>query len=331
VSFSPDDNYLATGSWDTTVKIWDARTGAELRTLRGHQDVVNAVAFSPDGTRLASAGGDQIVKIWDVTAGEEALTLRGHTGYVWSLAFSADGTRLASGCGDGTVRVWDTRPWTADAAAEREAVGLLTSLFGKPLCQADVVDYLRNSPSVTTLARHKALALVEQYRTESDPERYRQAAWFLIRQPYLNAFQYQFALRQAETACRLVPQCGLYLTTLGMAQYRAVQFTAARATLAQADLLHRVAAADLALLAPHLPQALIAIWQTQPLRQLVPANLAFLAMTYHQLGQEERAQSALARVRKIASEREWANDKEVQRFLCEAETVVGGPSPVPRE
>jgi hypothetical protein len=44
--------------------------------------------------------------------------------------------------------IWDARPWAPEAAAEREALGLLDHLFTKPLCRADVLEYLRRSPTV---------------------------------------------------------------------------------------------------------------------------------------------------------------------------------------
>jgi WD40 repeat protein len=327
LSFSPDGKHLATGNWDKTVNIWDARTGAELQTLRGHYDVVNAVTHTRDGTRLASASGE--VKIWDMTSGQEALTLGGYRSFVWSLAFSADGTRLASGSGDGIVKIWDARPWTADSATEREALGLLEHLFTKPLCKADVLAYLTSSPTITPQARQMALGLVERYREEDNPDRYQQAAWDIVRQRYGNAFQYRFALSQAETACRLAPDQGKYLTTLGAAQYRAGQYLQARATLERADLLNRAVPAGLALLAQQLPQALVTLGQAQPLRQAVPANLAFLAMTHHRLGQKELAQTALSGLRQIADKPEWAKDHEVQSFFREVETVLGSKPAVP--
>ena len=51
---SPDGRRLASASNDQTVKLWDASTGQELLTLKGHTDRVDSVAFSPDGRRLAS-------------------------------------------------------------------------------------------------------------------------------------------------------------------------------------------------------------------------------------------------------------------------------------
>jgi WD40 repeat protein/serine/threonine protein kinase len=106
VAWDRDGTRLASGSYDGTVKVWDAATGKEIRTLRGHGHEVNAVAWSPDGTRLASASQDGPVKVWDVATATATLTLRGHTQGVPSVAWSPDGMRLASASDDQTVRVW---------------------------------------------------------------------------------------------------------------------------------------------------------------------------------------------------------------------------------
>src|SRR5262249_13257473 len=79
VAYSPDGKRLANPSGDNTVKVWDAQTGQELSTLRGHTGQVNSVAYSPDGKHLASASLDKTVKVWEVQTGQESLSLKGHT------------------------------------------------------------------------------------------------------------------------------------------------------------------------------------------------------------------------------------------------------------
>lgn len=70
VCFSPDGRLLASGGMDNTVKIWDLRTGLELKTINGHSNQVTDVAFTPDGTHLITRANDDAVKLWDVQTGK---------------------------------------------------------------------------------------------------------------------------------------------------------------------------------------------------------------------------------------------------------------------
>jgi len=107
VAVSPDGRQIATGSDDTTAKIWDAASGRELLTLKGHRDWIKRVAFSPDGTRLVTASHDQTARVWDVVTGRELFTLKGHSGVVGSALFFPDGRRIVTGSWDTTAKIWD--------------------------------------------------------------------------------------------------------------------------------------------------------------------------------------------------------------------------------
>ena len=107
LAYSPDGKVIASGSWDKTVRLWDAATGQALKTLSGHTAEVLALAYSPDGKVIASGSGDNTVRLWDAATGQELKTLSGHTDSVSALAYSPDGKVIASGSWDNTVRLWD--------------------------------------------------------------------------------------------------------------------------------------------------------------------------------------------------------------------------------
>jgi len=99
---------MASGSYDETVRLWDAAIGAALQTLEGHSDlVVSSVAFSPDGKHIVSGSYDKTVRLWDAATGAVLQTLEGHSRAINSVAFSPDDKHVVSGSDDNTVRLWD--------------------------------------------------------------------------------------------------------------------------------------------------------------------------------------------------------------------------------
>jgi F-box/WD-40 domain protein MET30 len=98
-----EDNILATGSYDATIKIWDTETGEEIRTLRGHESGIRCLQF--DDTKLISGSMDRSLKVWNWRTGECISTYTGHRGGVIGLHFSD--TMLASASVDKTIKIWN--------------------------------------------------------------------------------------------------------------------------------------------------------------------------------------------------------------------------------
>ncbi|MEV7442873.1 NB-ARC domain-containing protein, partial [Streptomyces sp. NPDC091204] len=106
VAIAPDGTWLATGSLDGTVRIWDRASGNCIATLIGHRGQVLSVAIAADGAWFATGGVDGTVRIWDRASGNCTETPIEQRGAVPSVALAADGTWLATASLD-EVRIWD--------------------------------------------------------------------------------------------------------------------------------------------------------------------------------------------------------------------------------
>jgi WD40 repeat protein len=121
---------------DMVVQLWDLSTGQERRRLRGHSDILHAVAISPDGRRVASGSADRTIRIHAIDKpGSPSLCLTGHTATVTAVVFLPAGDTLLSASQDGTVRLWDAKTGAARGSVGAQVGQVAAIAYGGPTKQ----------------------------------------------------------------------------------------------------------------------------------------------------------------------------------------------------
>jgi len=150
VSFAPNGKFLATGSYDSSVRVWDRDTGKQRARFQvPHRAQICCNAFSPDGKVVAAGDNCSRIWLWDWQSGREPISFKAHDEVVQTLAFSPDGKVLASGGWDHTVCLWEAasgRELHRLGGHENEVYRLAFSPNGKMLASAglDKVVHLWN-------------------------------------------------------------------------------------------------------------------------------------------------------------------------------------------
>lgn len=161
IAFSPDGQTFATASEDTTIKLWHAATGKELRTMRGHASITY-VTFTPDGKRLVTAGNDGAMRCWDAATGKELWSVVAGDKLEWpgeskvshvplgSFAMSNDGKFLASGA-SGAIKIWNADNGSFLKSIPDKSLEYQFEVFGKKITSAGTPKPLLFGPDDKTL------------------------------------------------------------------------------------------------------------------------------------------------------------------------------------
>ncbi|RHY86269.1 hypothetical protein DYB37_003155 [Aphanomyces astaci] len=172
VRFSPDASMLATGSWSSSVKLWDSKTCTLMHTFHGHTDRITGIAWHPTATSAAStsssllvgsASADGTAKLWNQQDTKQpVVTLKGHQSRLGQLAFHPMGAHVLTASYDHTWRLWDVERGTELLLQEghyREVYAIACQGDGALCATGDLggvgrVWDLRSGKSIMTLQGH---------------------------------------------------------------------------------------------------------------------------------------------------------------------------------
>lgn len=130
MKFHPDGTCIASGSSDTSIKIWDIRSERLIQHYDAANEGVTSIAFHPNGRYLLSSSLDSTVKIWDLRQGHILYSLYGHEGAANTVSFSPSGDFFTSSGNDSIVMCWKSNLNEIDTEVIDDIGGKTQSLTG---------------------------------------------------------------------------------------------------------------------------------------------------------------------------------------------------------
>ncbi len=155
LSLTTDGKYLATASFDETIKIWNLGQGQLARTITREGRSLGALALAPSAEEFALSyrEGEPVVEVWSAGNGKIKRKLEGHTRAVVGLAYSADGATLATGSLDGTTRLWKSADGTLQDTVRggggQVALAANAPLLAHGVRQIVIADATTGAPTAT--------------------------------------------------------------------------------------------------------------------------------------------------------------------------------------
>jgi hypothetical protein len=288
-AFSPDGSRIVTGSNDNTAKVWDARTGEELKG-EPIPPAPRPAQVSPDSRWIAHPAGSRVELIQLQPDAEELAHRLLQTRP--NFERYREGYEAAINAKDDFAARFYLDLFPPPERARIRGEAIVGPLFARLHLREDVVAALQAQPVTDPEVQAACLKLAETWPEYSDL--CNELGWGLVRAPGRPEADYRRGLRLAEAACRQEPENGSFLNTLGVAQYRTGLVAEALASLTRSNNLNH---------------------------QKEPGGLAFLALAQHRLGKSDTARDTLARLREAMKDPQWAGNQDAQAFLREAETI----------
>jgi eukaryotic-like serine/threonine-protein kinase len=317
VEFSADGTRIISVSrCDFGVRIWDALSGQELVTLPSPYGLEHVV-MSPDNMQLAAAAGDGTIKIWNAfpMTAKRAIPreARSVVAFLFNLHLS-EADVLSRIHADVTIGDEVKREAMALAKSygrnlvEFEAHRLVGALLAEPMTRSQAIKSLRADKQAWAPVRERALALIADY--PEDAEALFAAALMTVVNAGANASQYERALEQASTVCRLKPDDPYGTCILGIAQCRTSKYKEAIETLNRAGQAYCVERVD-----------------SKDRAYFSVLRLAFITIAQHASGQMKDAQETLGCLREAMKQPiQHGNARRAASVSREAEALLRTPT-----
>lgn len=107
VAFSSDGKYVVSASHDQTARIWDSKTGKQLRLLAGHTGAVTDARFSTDGRYVVTSSADATARLWRTADGKELKRIASPDGSLAAAALTPDSRQLVTAGQSRALHVFD--------------------------------------------------------------------------------------------------------------------------------------------------------------------------------------------------------------------------------